>query len=77
VEIAVADTGCGISSDDLPRIGRPFVQTDSSLARTHAGIGLGLAISKQLCELHRGTLEIDSVEGQGTTVRITLPRRFD
>ena len=74
IVIAVADTGCGINAQDLDRIGRPFVQVDSSLGRKHAGTGLGLSIAKQLCELHGGTLDLSSVVGQGTIVTISLPR---
>ncbi len=74
VVIAISDTGCGINAQDLDRIGRPFVQVDSSLGRKHAGTGLGLSIAKQLCELHGGSLELSSVVGQGTIVTIALPR---
>jgi PAS domain S-box-containing protein len=74
VAITVADTGCGIPKADLARVARPFVQVENSLSRRHAGTGLGLSIAKQLCELHHGELHIESVEGEGTTVRMTLPR---
>ena len=74
VTIIVTDTGCGISKADLQRVTRPFVQVESSLSRMHTGTGLGLSIAKQLCELHHGQLLIDSEEGKGTIVRMTLPR---
>lgn len=74
VAIIVADTGCGISEADLQRVARPFVQVENSLSRKHPGTGLGLSIAKQLCELHQGKLVIESEEGKGTTVRITLPQ---
>jgi len=73
--ITIADTGCGISKADLARVLQPFVQAENSLSRRHQGSGLGLSIAQEFCNLHGGSLTIDSVEGQGTTVRITLPRR--
>jgi PAS domain S-box-containing protein len=73
--ITVADTGCGIAEADLSRVMQPFVQADNSLSRRFAGSGLGLPIAQEFCVLHGGNLEIDSVEGQGTTVRVTLPRQ--
>jgi PAS domain S-box-containing protein len=75
VVIAVADTGCGISEADLSKVMQPFVQADNSLSRRFEGSGLGLSIAQELCKLHGGSLTIDSVEGQGTTVQIALPRR--
>ncbi len=74
VTIAVTDTGCGILPSDLSRVTEPFVQIESSMSRRHDGTGLGLAIAKQICRLHHGDLEIDSIVDQGTTVRVTLPR---
>jgi PAS domain S-box-containing protein len=72
--ITVTDTGCGISEADLKRVMLPFVQVEASLSRKFPGSGLGLSIARSLCKLHGGTLTIDSVEGQGTAVRISLPR---
>jgi PAS domain S-box-containing protein len=73
--ITVADTGCGISKADLARVLHPFVQVENSLSRRYQGSGLGLSIAQEFCNLHSGSLTIDSVESQGTTVRIALPRR--
>jgi PAS domain S-box-containing protein len=75
ITITVADTGCGISKADLARVLQPFVQAENSLSRRYQGSGLGLSIAQEFCSLHGGSLAIDSIEGQGTTVRITLPRR--
>jgi len=75
VVISIADTGCGISKADLSKVLQPFVQADNSLSRRFEGSGLGLSIAQELCKLHGGILKIDSVEGQGTTVQIALPRR--
>jgi len=75
VVLQVADTGIGIPAEQLPRLGRPFEQIESQIAKSHQGSGLGLALSKSLIELHGGTLRIDSVLGKGTTVSFTLPSR--
>ena len=73
VVIAVSDTGIGIAPENLDRVFDPFVQVDSSLARRHAGTGLGLPMVKAIVELHRGTIEVNSTVGIGTTVTITYP----
>jgi PAS domain S-box-containing protein len=72
--IAIRDTGVGIAAADLERVTLPFFQVENTLSRKFAGSGLGLSIARELINLHGGKLEIDSAEGQGTTVRITLPR---
>jgi len=73
-EIAVSDTGKGISADFLPHIFERFRQADSTTTRAHSGLGLGLAIVSHLVELHGGTVRAESRgEGQGTTFRVTLP----
>jgi signal transduction histidine kinase len=69
----VADTGIGITAEDLPRLTNPFEQAGDAYARSQPGTGLGLAITKQLVELHGGKLEIESRVGEGTTVTIRLP----
>jgi PAS domain S-box-containing protein len=71
--VTVADTGIGIAPEDLERVTKPFVQVENWLARKHEGAGLGLAITKSICELHGGTLLLESTLGQGTTARIQLP----
>jgi PAS domain S-box-containing protein len=71
--IAVADTGIGMSTEEIPRALQPFGQVDNSLARTHGGTGLGLPLAKRLVELHGGTMAIDSARGKGTTVAFALP----
>jgi two-component system phosphate regulon sensor histidine kinase PhoR len=73
VEIAVSDTGVGIPLADLPRITERFYRVDKARSRELGGTGLGLAIVKHLVFAHGGELTIDSVEGRGTTVRVTLP----
>jgi signal transduction histidine kinase len=74
VRLSVTDTGIGIPAEVLPRLGRPFEQVGSVLHRKRPGSGLGLALSRSLAELMGGSLSIESVEGEGTTVTLTLPR---
>ena len=71
--IAVEDTGVGISSDDLPRIGRPFFQARAAYDRRHDGTGLGLSIVQGLVGLHGGEVNIASRLGEGTRVTVRLP----
>jgi cell cycle sensor histidine kinase DivJ len=71
--IAVEDTGVGIDTDDLPRLGDPFFQARASYDRRHDGTGLGLSIVRGLLELHGGSLDIRSRLGDGTTMTVRLP----
>jgi CheY-like chemotaxis protein/two-component sensor histidine kinase len=74
IEISVADSGQGIDPALLPRIFNRFEQGDASTTREHGGLGLGLAIAKQLVEMHGGRISAESDgPGQGATFRITLP----
>ncbi len=72
VSIAVRDTGPGIAPEALPHIFERFYQGDA--ARTGSGAGLGLAIAQALMEGQGGTLRVTSVQGQGSTFTVTLPR---
>jgi signal transduction histidine kinase/ActR/RegA family two-component response regulator len=75
VEIAVSDTGHGIAPDMLPHVFDRFRQGDSSSTRSHRGLGLGLALVKELVALHGGTVTADSMGvGLGATFTIRLPR---
>jgi signal transduction histidine kinase/ActR/RegA family two-component response regulator len=72
--ITVNDTGQGISLHFLPHIFERFRQADSTITRSHSGLGLGLAIVRHLVELHGGTVRAESRgEGQGATFTVTLP----
>jgi signal transduction histidine kinase len=73
LRVSVADSGIGIAKEDVPKVFERFVQVDSSLARKYEGTGLGLPISKQLIELHGGTLTLESELYEGTVATITLP----
>jgi two-component system, NtrC family, sensor histidine kinase HydH len=67
VTIAVTDSGQGIVFDDLPRIFEPFFTTKAR------GTGLGLALCKKIIEEHKGTIDVESTVGKGTTVSLTFP----
>jgi signal transduction histidine kinase len=71
--VRVADTGRGIAPEQLERIFQPFVQVDSRLARTQEGVGLGLAISRDLARGMGGDLTVESEVGTGSTFTLTLP----
>lgn len=74
IEIAVSDTGQGISPDFLPYVFDRFRQADSSITRSYGGLGLGLAIVRHIVELHGGTVRVaSSGEGQGATFTVQLP----
>lgn len=74
VQISVADTGQGISAEFLPYVFDRFRQADATTRRRHSGLGIGLAIVKQLVELHGGEVWVESTgEGRGTTFVVSLP----
>ncbi len=73
VKVVVRDTGIGISAEDQTRLFQPFVQVDSSLNRQYQGTGLGLALVKQIMELHGGWVQLESVLGQGSCFTLALP----
>ncbi len=69
VQVVVSDSGVGISKEDLPKIKNKFYKANN----TRPGSGIGLALADEIVRRHKGRLEIDSEEGVGTTVTITLP----
>jgi CheY-like chemotaxis protein len=73
VHFTVWDTGIGIAEDDFSRIFDPFVQLDSSLTREYEGSGLGLALARNLAEMHGGNITVESEVGKGSRFTISLP----
>ncbi|ESX05095.1 ATPase, partial [Mesorhizobium sp. LSJC265A00] len=69
----VRDTGIGIAEEDFVNLGKPFMQIQNDYTRRFEGTGLGLSLVKGLVALHDGTMSIESMPGEGTTVTISLP----
>jgi PAS domain S-box-containing protein len=74
IALSVTDTGIGMRPEDIPRALEAFRQIAPQLNRKHEGVGLGLALTKSLVELHGGRLELTSALGAGTTATIHLPK---
>jgi signal transduction histidine kinase len=70
---AVSDTGIGVAVEDIPRIFEEFYRTEEAKAMQATGTGLGLPIVQQVVEKYSGTIEVESVVGQGSAFRFTLP----
>lgn len=73
VEIKIKDAGIGIPQEELPKLFDRFYQVDSSHTRERGGTGLGLALAKELVELHLGSIKVESEEKKWTEVTVTLP----
>ena len=71
--IKIKDTGIGINAAELPKLFDRFYQVDSSHTRERGGTGIGLSLTKELVELHKGKISVDSVEGEWTEFTIILP----
>lgn len=69
----IRDTGIGIAEEDFANLGKPFMQIQNDYTRRFEGTGLGLSLVKGLVALHEGTMSIESMPGEGTTVTISLP----
>ncbi|MBV8685311.1 MAG: ATPase [Alphaproteobacteria bacterium] len=74
VRITVSDRGGGIAAEHLPRLTERFYRVDAGRSRAVGGTGLGLAIVKHIVTRHKGSLDIRSTVGEGTSIRISLPR---
>jgi signal transduction histidine kinase len=72
--IRIADNGAGIAPEDLPRVFDRFDRINEAGVRGEAALGLGLPLTRQFIEAHGGTVELQSRQGKGTTVTITIPR---
>lgn len=73
LNFTIADTGIGISPENIAKLFKPFVQLDSSFTRRYPGTGLGLALVRQVVELHGGSVSLESEVGQGSRFTVSLP----
>jgi two-component system, cell cycle sensor histidine kinase PleC len=71
--MSVADTGIGMSEEEIALAMQPFRQVDGSLARRYDGTGLGLPLVHSFVQMHGGGIEVHSRKGAGTTVTVRLP----
>lgn len=75
VLIIVKDTGIGISQEDQKNIFEKFTQSDTSISRKYSGSGIGLALAKELVELHGGWIKVDSTLGEGSCFSVGIPAK--
>ncbi len=73
VGVVIRDQGVGIAEETLPRIFERFFHIDQIEGRLYRGVGLGLSIARQVIEQHQGSIQVNSVQSQGTTVSLLLP----
>jgi signal transduction histidine kinase/DNA-binding response OmpR family regulator len=77
VEVKISDTGIGIAAENIDRIFERFYQVDSKDSEKNRGLGIGLALTKELTELHHGKISVASEQGTGTVFTIQLPMGKD
>ena len=75
VLISVQDTGIGIAKEDIPQTFARFWRSDVSRERESGGLGVGLAITKEIVDRHNGTILVESELGKGTTFTLRIPQR--
>ena len=76
-ELPVTDTGTGISAEDLPHIFDRFSRIENARRRSHEGSGIGLALVRELVEMHGGSIGVESALGKGTTFTVFVALRTD
>ena len=74
--IVVADSGLGIPQESMDHIYERFYRVDKSRSREIGGTGLGLAITKSAIMMHRGSIKVESIEGEGTTFTVRIPLTY-
>ena len=74
ITIAVADTGIGMTPQQMGKLFQEFSQADASTTRKYGGTGLGLAISKRFCQMMGGDITVESEPGKGSVFTVRLPR---
>jgi len=74
ITIAVADTGIGMTPEQVGKLFQEFTQADASTTRKYGGTGLGLAISKRFCQMMGGDITVESKPGKGSVFTVRLPR---
>ena len=72
IQLWVQDTGIGISAEDIPFIFDRFYRVDRARSRSEGGVGLGLAISRWIAEIHNGSIQVESELGQGSVFYLLL-----
>ncbi|WP_373084326.1 sensor histidine kinase [Sneathiella sp.] len=75
LQVKITDTGIGIDPENIEKVFAPFVQIESSMSRSYEGTGLGLPLSKNIMELHEGSIKLDSRLGEGTSVIVEFPKK--
>ena len=71
--ISVRDTGIGIAKEDIPRVFARFWRSDASRGRVSGGLGIGLALTKEIIDKHNGRIAVESTLGKGTTFTLAIP----
>lgn len=77
IALSIADTGIGIAKEKIPYIFDKYYQADSTVVKTYESTGIGLALTKELVDIHLGTINVDSRPGKGSTFTVEIPLNYD